>query len=160
VGSIDLEDATSLEALQEKSGTSSARTEKVVHLIIGWPRLLVSRAAREYQILRSRASIRLSHGIGHPADAHRLDQAWSIAEPDGADNEIVGTKRVGRSETTTLGLAIYEGETAAAALAAYLRNKVRAANPGDYKIAQFGDGTASVLWRGVEYRNYRATSPG
>lgn len=54
------------------------------------------------------------------------------------------------------GLAIYDGETASAALAAFLRNKVRAARPGDYKVAQFGDGTASVLWRGVEYRTYRA----
>jgi hypothetical protein len=55
------------------------------------------------------------------------------------------------------GLAIYEGETASTALAAFLRDKVRAGNPGDYKIAQFGDGTASVLWRGVEYRKYSST---
>jgi hypothetical protein len=72
----------------------------------------------------------------------------------------VGTKTRWQIRDDDFGLAIYEGETAAAALAAFLRNKVRATKPGELKVAQFGDGTASVLWRGIEYRNYRATSPG
>jgi hypothetical protein len=54
------------------------------------------------------------------------------------------------------GLAIYEADTGGAALAAFLSNKARATKPGDLKIAQYGDGTASVLWRGIEYRTYLA----
>jgi hypothetical protein len=45
VGSIDLEDATSLETLQEKSGTSSARARRLVHLVIRWPRQTVQSLA-------------------------------------------------------------------------------------------------------------------
>jgi hypothetical protein len=54
------------------------------------------------------------------------------------------------------GLAIYEADTGSEALAAFLKDKVRTTTVGDLKIAQFGDGTASVLWRGVEYQSYRA----
>jgi hypothetical protein len=54
------------------------------------------------------------------------------------------------------GLAIYEGDAGSEALAAFLRDKARAADSGELKIAQFGDGTATVLWRGVEYQAYRA----
>jgi hypothetical protein len=72
----------------------------------------------------------------------------------------VGTTTRWQIRDDDFGLAIYEGETASAALAAFLRNKVSAAEPGELKVAQFGDGTASVLWRGVEYRKYWATSPG
>jgi hypothetical protein len=55
------------------------------------------------------------------------------------------------------GLAIYEADFAAEALAAFLRVKVSAAlRPNDYKVANFHDGTASVLWRGREYRAYKA----
>ena len=54
------------------------------------------------------------------------------------------------------GLAIYESDTASNALAAFLRDKARAAESGELKIAQFGDGTATVLWRGIEYQAYRA----
>ena len=55
------------------------------------------------------------------------------------------------------GLAIYEADFAAEALGAFLADKVRAApEPADYKVNDFGDGTASVLWRGSEYRAYTA----
>jgi hypothetical protein len=54
------------------------------------------------------------------------------------------------------GLAVYEADTGTAALAAFLANKARGSKAGDFKIAQYGDGTASVLWRGIEYRTYRA----
>jgi hypothetical protein len=54
------------------------------------------------------------------------------------------------------GLAIYESHTASEALEAFLCDKARAAGPGELKIAQFGDGTAAVMWRGVEYQAYRA----
>jgi hypothetical protein len=57
------------------------------------------------------------------------------------------------------GLAIYEADFAAEALAAFLADMVRAALlPNDYKVNDFGDGTASVLWRGVEYRAYEAVA--
>jgi hypothetical protein len=55
------------------------------------------------------------------------------------------------------GLAIYEADSAAEALHAFLADKDRAAlEPGDYKVNDFGDGTASVLWRGIECRAYTA----
>jgi len=57
------------------------------------------------------------------------------------------------------GLAIYEADFAAEALAAFLADMVGAALlPNDYKVNDFGDGTASVLWRGVEYRGYEAVA--
>ena len=57
------------------------------------------------------------------------------------------------------GLAVYEADFAAEALAAFLADKVAAElRPGDYKVNDFGDGTASVLWRGVEYRAYEAVA--
>jgi len=55
------------------------------------------------------------------------------------------------------GLAIYEADFAAEALAAFLADKISAAlDPADYKVNDFGDGTASVLLRGIEYRAYTA----
>jgi hypothetical protein len=55
------------------------------------------------------------------------------------------------------GLAIYEADFAAEALDAFLADKLRAAlEPTDYKVNDFGDGTGSVLWRGIEYRAYTA----
>jgi hypothetical protein len=78
----------------------------------------------------------------------RRDRTWQIRDD---------TRRW-QIRDDTRGLAIYTGDSAAQALAAFLRDKVRASPPGDYKVAQFGDGTASVLWRGIEYRNYRATA--
>jgi len=66
-------------------------------------------------------------------------------------------KRCYQIRDQDFGLALYEADSAAEALRAFLAGKVRAAlEPGDYKIANFGDGTASVLWRGIEYRTYRA----
>ena len=45
------------------------------------------------------------------------------------------------------GLAIYEADFAAEALAAFLADLVGVALlPNDYKVNDFGDGTASVLW--------------
>ncbi len=45
-------------------------------------------------------------------------------------------------------MAIYEADFAAEALAAFLADLVGAALlPNDYKVNDFGDGTASVLWR-------------
>jgi hypothetical protein len=56
-------------------------------------------------------------------------------------------------------LAIYEADFAAEALAAFLADMVGAALlPNDYNVNDFGDGTASVLWRGVEYRAYEAVA--
>ena len=54
------------------------------------------------------------------------------------------------------GLAIYEADFAAEALAAFLADKLRAALDPAYKVNDFGDGTASILWRGIEYRAYTA----
>jgi len=40
---------------------------------------------------------------------------------------------------------------------AFLSGKVHAGlQPGDYKIADFHDGSASVHFRGFEYRSYQA----
>jgi hypothetical protein len=54
-------------------------------------------------------------------------------------------------------LAIYEGSDAADALTKFLADHTKW-DPGAYKVAQFGDGTASVLWRGREYRAYEAVA--
>ena len=55
------------------------------------------------------------------------------------------------------GLAIYEADFAAEALAAFLADNIRAAlDTADYKVNDFGEGPASVLWRGIEYRAYTA----
>jgi hypothetical protein len=55
------------------------------------------------------------------------------------------------------GMAIYEADFAAEALSAFLEDKVAAElRPGDYTVNDFGDGTASVLWGGIEYRAYVA----
>jgi hypothetical protein len=55
------------------------------------------------------------------------------------------------------GLCLIEAPTAAAAMRAFLSRKIHAAlQPGDYKIADYHDGTASVLFRGFEYRSYQA----
>jgi hypothetical protein len=68
-----------------------------------------------------------------------------------------GMKRRYQIRDQDFGLAIYEADFAAEALAAFLADKLRAAlDPADYKVNDFGDGTASVLWRGIEYRAYTA----
>jgi len=86
--------------------------------------------------------------------------ARASAGSECADNGIVGPNTRWQIRDDRFGLAIYQGETASAALAAFLRDKVKAAKPDELKVAQFGDGTASVLWRGLEYRKYWATSAG
>jgi hypothetical protein len=55
------------------------------------------------------------------------------------------------------GLSLIEAPTAAAAMRALLPREVHAAlQPGDDKIADYHDGTASVLFRGFEYRSHQA----
>jgi hypothetical protein len=55
------------------------------------------------------------------------------------------------------GLCLIEASTRAAAMRGFLSTKVHAAlESGDYKIADYHDGTASVLFRGFEYRSYEA----
>jgi hypothetical protein len=57
----------------------------------------------------------------------------------------------------TFGLYLVEAPTEAAAMRVFLSRKVHdASQPGDYKIADYHDGTASVLFRGFEYRSYQA----
>jgi hypothetical protein len=57
------------------------------------------------------------------------------------------------------GLCLIGAPTAAAAMRAFLWRKVQAAlQPGDYKIADYHDGSASVLFRGFECRSYQAVA--
>jgi hypothetical protein len=68
-----------------------------------------------------------------------------------------GMKRRYQIRDQDFGLAIYEADFAAEALATFLADKLRAAlDPADYIVNDFGDETASLLWRGIEYRAYTA----
>lgn len=57
---------------------------------------------------------------------------------EAATVSVGGMKRRWQIRDDDFGLAIYEADTASAALAAFLHDKVRAGKAGELKIAQFG----------------------